>query len=242
MINFTGAARAIRNITGSPKHMSNFIKSIRCKIKWWLASPEARRHSMVGPMREWRKRRDFQIGFLKQMGLKPQHFLMDIGCGTLRGGIPIIALLEPGHYCGLESRAEVLAEGEKELAEAGLENKAPQLIHSPDVAAVSLDRKFDFVWAFSVLIHMNDEVLDSCLGMVRRHLRDSGAFYANVNLGERADGHWQGFPLIFRSLRFYEDAAQKNNLHVTDLGKQKSFIESGVRAMDEKNILKCTAF
>ncbi len=218
--------------------MSNFIKTIRGKIKWRLASPEARRHSMVGPMREWQKRRDFQIGFLKRMGLRPQHFLMDIGCGTLRGGIPIIELLEPGHYCGLESRAEVLAEGKKELAEAGLEKKAPQLVHSPDISAVSVGQKFDFIWAFSVLIHMKDEILDGCLGMVRRHVHDDGVFYANVNLGERADGNWQGFPVVFRSLQFYEDAARKNNLRVADLGKQGAFIKSGVRAMDEKNILK----
>jgi len=195
---------------------------------------------MVGPMREWQKRRDFQIGFLKQMGIKPGHYLMDIGCGTLRGGIPIIELLEAGHYYGLESRAEVLAEGKKELADAGLENKMPQLVHSPDIAAVSLDRKFDFAWAFSVLIHMNDDILRGCLGMVGRHLNENGGFYANVNLGERMDGHWQGFPVVFRTMSFYADAAKQNGLRVADLGKQGSFIESGVRAMDEKNILKFT--
>ena len=69
-------------------------------------------------------------------------------------------------------------------------------------------------------------------------MRGGGTFYANVNRGKRADGNRQGSPVVFRSLKFYEDAARKNGLCVVDLGKQGFFIKSDVRAMDEKNILK----
>src|SRR5215475_8544809 len=103
--------------------MTNPLRTLRKRFKWWLASPAERRHSLVGPMRGWQKKRDFQIFFLKQMGLQPAHYLLDIGCGTLRGGIPLIDYLDPGHYFGVEVRPLVLEEAAKELGEAGLEHK-----------------------------------------------------------------------------------------------------------------------
>jgi len=218
--------------------MTNPIKALRKKIKWWLASPAQRRHSLVGPMREWEKKREFQILFLKRMGLKPEHYLMDIGCGTLRGGIPLIEYLQPGRYFGLESREAVLDEARKELLEHGLEPKVPRLIPSPSLPDLKLEQRFDYAWAFSVLIHMTDEILDGCLLMVERHLNDSGAFYANVNLGEKSDGHWQGFPVVYRTLPFYREAARRHGLDVQDLGTSKSFHASGIRAQDEKHLLK----
>ena len=60
------------------------------------------------------------------MGLAPEHYLLDIGCGTLRGGIPLIAYLLNGHYFGIEMRADILDEGRTELAEAGLVGKRSQ--------------------------------------------------------------------------------------------------------------------
>ena len=220
--------------------MANPIKALRKKIKWWMASPAQRRHSLVGPMREWEKKREFQIRFLKHVGLKPEHYLMDIGCGTLRGGIPLIEYLQPGRYFGLESREAVLDEARKELQEHGLELKLPRLISSPSLTDLALEQHFNYIWAFSVLIHMTDEILDGCLLMVERHLHDSGAFYANVNIGEKSDGHWQGFPVVHRALPFYREAARRRGLEVEDMGQSKTFHASGIRALDEKHLLKFT--
>src|SRR5437870_407044 len=211
--------------------MRNPVKQLRGKLRWWLASPAARRHKLVGPMQDWKRKREFQIFFLKLMGLQPWHYLMDIGCGTLRGGIPLIEFLEAGHYYGLESRLPSLAEGRKELQEAGLESRAPQLLHSPDLSVVKLDRQFDFIWAFAVLIHMTDEILDGCLHLVQEHLLESGAFYANVNLGWRPEGRWQGFPVVGRCLEFYQQAGQRRGLLVVDLGTSESFRATGIRKM-----------
>ena len=59
------------------------------------------RHSLVGPAHLWEIKRAFQIQFLQSVGLTPDQYLLDMGCGTLRGGIPIIKYLEPGHYYGI---------------------------------------------------------------------------------------------------------------------------------------------
>ncbi len=150
------------------------------KLVMALLTKSGRRHRLVGPPDLWRMKRDFQIKFLKDHGLKPEHYLMDIGCGTLRGGIPLIGYLKEGHYFGIEPRKEVLDEGRKELKEAGLNCKSPTLLTTEQFTKGGILQKFDFIWAFSVLIHMTDEILNDTLGIVKNHLYDSGFFYANV--------------------------------------------------------------
>jgi SAM-dependent methyltransferase len=181
----------------------------------------ADRHALVGPPQLWEMKRRFQFEFLIANGLQPESRLLDIGCGTLRGGIPLIDYLHDGHYTGVEARAEVLEEGRKELADAGLEHKHPHLIHADDPAQVQLEDPVDFAWAFSVLFHMRDEIVDACMGLVARQLSDSGIFYANVSLGEHHEqqGQWQGFPVISRPRHFYEDLATQHALSVSDVGR-----------------------
>ncbi len=198
-----------------------------------------RRHNLVGPSKLWKMKRDFQIDFLKRVGLKPKHFLIDIGCGTLRGGIPIIQYLEDGHYFGIESRSHVLAEGEKELSESGFLHKRATLISSDDIGLVKLSKEFDYIWAFSVLIHMTDDIVDDCLGFAASHLHSEGYFYANVNLGDKPSGHWQSFPVMCRPLEFYEGIGGKHNLRVEDIGSLKSLgHDSGVVDQNEQRMLK----
>ena len=108
--------------------MIQVLKNIKRKAIRFFQTPQQRRHALVGPAHLWKMKQDFQISFLKSQGLKPNHKLMDIGCGTLRGGIPLISYLEKSNYCGLEVRDAVLEEGKKELKEQNLENKDPQLI------------------------------------------------------------------------------------------------------------------
>ena len=157
---------------------------------------------MVGPARLWKMKRDFQIHFLRSMKLAPEHYLLDIGCGTLRGGVPIIHYLQESHYYGIEVRQDALDEGRSELEEEALVYKKPKLVQFTDISQLTFYRKFDFIWAYSVLIHMSDDVLVNTFDFVQKHLSKDGAFYANVNIGERKDGQWQGFPIVWKTLDF----------------------------------------
>jgi SAM-dependent methyltransferase len=189
-------------------------------------------------------KRDFQILFLREHGLGEDHTLLDVGCGTLRGGIPVIRLLEPGHYCGVEVRQEALDNGRAELEDAKLTHKNPRLVLADDLGALQLDQRFDFAWAFSVLIHMDDSALQGCLKLVAAHLEAQGRFFANVNIhaeGEPTptERRWQGFPVVSRSLRFYEDTARAHGLGITDLGTLESLGHaSGMPAHDAQHMLR----
>lgn len=186
-------------------------------------SAAADRHALVGPADLWEMKRRFQIEFLRGAGLLPGHRLLDLGCGTLRGGIPLIDYLEPGRYVGVEVRGDVLDEGRRELAESGLAGKQPRLVHCEALADLDLGTSVDVAWAFAVLIHMDDAVLDQAIAAVARHLDRGGVFYATVNVGDKPTGAWQGFPVVHRPAEFYADVFCRHRLALTDIGPLTSF-------------------
>jgi cyclopropane fatty-acyl-phospholipid synthase-like methyltransferase len=165
----------------------------------------------------------------------PEHTLLDLGCGTLRGGIPIIRYLNNGNYTAVDVRQEVIHEARLELEESGLASKDPVLICIDNVSEMVLESSFDFIWAFSVLIHMEDNVLRGGLQFVRRHLKNQGRFFANVVLGNSHDGHWREFPLVEREASFYQEIFLANDLCMTDLGPLSEFGHTTKVRNDELN-------
>lgn len=214
------------------------LSRIRKKLLSFFKEKQERRHAMAGPSKRWKMKRAFQIRFLKEQGLRPDQTLVEIGCGTLRGGIPLIEYLDSGNYLGIEVREEVLIEAQRELEDCNLTHKKPQLIVCDDLSALDLKRPVDVIWAFSVLIHMQDPVLHQALDFVSKHLKDSGVFYANVNIGHRQDGHWQGFPVVARSLAFYKQTGSQRYLDVSCIGALSDFgHHSGKHSEDAQAML-----
>jgi cyclopropane fatty-acyl-phospholipid synthase-like methyltransferase len=209
----------------------------RLKLQLELRSG-ARRAALVGSPELWESQRRFQFDFLTSHGLQPEHRLVDIGCGTLRGGIPLIEYLDDGNYTGIEARATVLDEGRKELLDAGLQEKHPVLINASDPANVELGAPVDVAWAFMALIHMPDAIADAYLELLARGLAQDGKFYGNVNLGERPDGSWQGFPVVTRKHEFYEGLAASHGLEVKDVGVLES-LGHKLGAPGDKTMMLC---
>ena len=56
----------------------------------------------------WDKIGKLQFDFLKKMGLRSEHYFLDVGCGSLRGGIHFINYLEPSRYFGIDKNNELL--------------------------------------------------------------------------------------------------------------------------------------
>jgi hypothetical protein len=61
------------------------------------------------------------------------------------------------------------------------------------------------------------------LSLLARHLALDGVFFANVNLGERTDGKWREFPLVWRPYGFYRAAFQRHGMSVTDMGALEDY-------------------
>lgn len=216
----------------------NPLHQVRRFVRSLALTRSARRHALVGQSAIWKMKRKFQMDFLQRAGLQPQYQLLDIGCGTLRGGVPIIRYLDANRYFGVETREETLKEARAELVENDLTSKCPTLLHTESLDALDVDVSFDVIWAFSVLIHLTDEIVEDCFRLVRRCLKPTGCFYANVNIGERVEGRWQGFPVVWRHKEFYEDLAARQALDMTDMGDLESLgHHSGVRSQDAQRML-----
>lgn len=127
----------------------------------------------------WEEMGTLQFDFLVAEGLRPEHRLLDFGCGCLRGGLHFIRYLEPGHYTGVDISAVVLEAGRKFLREAGLEAKRPALLHTTDLSLGDLQgQAFDFILAQSVLTHMPEREIGELFRRIPSVMAPEGRFYA----------------------------------------------------------------
>lgn len=183
-----------------------------------LLRPLKKHYSLAGPPTLWVKKRKFQIKFLKKYGLQPCHVLLDFGCGPLRGGIPIIRYLNVGNYYGVDVRREAINEAKNELTQNKLEHKKPVLTYAKNLGSLRLKTKFDFIWAYSLVIHLTDNIYNDFMEFVSAHLKTEGRLLMNVNVGRRKRrGEWRRFPVNVRPLRFYREVASTFGLSVRQL-------------------------
>lgn len=119
-----------------------------------------------------------QYDFLVSEGLAPEHYMLDVGCGMLRGGEHFISYLQPGHYFGIDMNAGALAQGEARLEREGITGKRPTLVARSDFAVGGLGQSFDFALAQSVFTHLPFNSIIRCLAEVGPVLRPGGRFFA----------------------------------------------------------------
>jgi len=142
----------------------------------WRFDPEWHRQRVGGL---WEELGKLQFDFLVTEGLKPEHKLLDIGCGCLRGGIHFIRYLAPGNYFGIEKEKRRLdAAFRFELPQEMLAQKNPKLVHMANFDFASLGVRFDFALAQSLFSHLPLNPIIRCIMNVDKVLRPNGRFYA----------------------------------------------------------------
>src|SRR5215218_2085117 len=139
----------------------------------------------VGAPEEWDLVAARQVTLLLVAGLRDTHRLVDIGCGSLRGGRMLIPYLRPGRYFGIEPERWLVEEGiERELGQDILETKRPSFRFVEDFSASPFGVAFDFVLAQSVLSHTYPDLAAKALGEVARVLAPEGVLFATFIEGE----------------------------------------------------------
>jgi len=120
-----------------------------------------------------------QFDFLVAQGLRPEHRLLDIGCGSLRGGLHFIEYLAPGNYIGIEKEKRRLDAALRfELSKETLREKRPRLVHMENFDFAALGAKIDFALAQSVFSHVPMNTIVRCVLNVDRVLAPGGRFFA----------------------------------------------------------------
>jgi len=185
---------------------------------------EHRLELMRGPAGAWRVDREVQVRALERLGLRPDHRFLEIGCGPLQAGAPLIRYLDPGHYTGVDISAERLGAAQEVIGHFGLDSRTPRLVLSDDFGIGHLEPgSFDRVWSFHVVIHFPLPLVARFLDAVASLLKPDGIgwFSAWVTPDRPAfnrRGSWLEFPVTEAGVTFFESAAADAGLECTTLG------------------------
>ncbi|MEV7383952.1 class I SAM-dependent methyltransferase [Streptomyces lydicus] len=136
----------------------------------------------------WLALGEMQFAYLAGHGLRPEHRMLDIGCGNLRAGWRFIAHLDTGNYYGIDISPDILIAAKRTLTTYELQDKLPHLTITQDLTLDFLPAGyFDVVHAHSVFSHSPLEVIDECLAHVGRILAPGGFFDFTFDRTEGAE-------------------------------------------------------
>jgi ubiquinone/menaquinone biosynthesis C-methylase UbiE len=125
----------------------------------------------------WDEMGQLQYNWLVNNGLRPKHTFLDIGCGSLRGGLHFIKYLESGNYYGIDLNQSLIEAGKVELQKQNI-NKTANLLVNEDFNFNLFKQSFDFALAQSVFTHLPTNHILKCLINVDKVLKRGGKFYA----------------------------------------------------------------
>lgn len=167
----------------------------------------------------WEEMGRLQFDFLIGQGLNEEHKLLDIGCGSLRGGIHFIRFLNDSNYYGVDISANILKAAEAVLVEEALVGKVPTLMINKDLKFEELrGSRFDYVLAQSVFSHMPASDIEECLQNVHKVLADHAVFFATYLDGE-SQAYRRGLfgQHFYYPVSFFEELGEKSGYVVSQI-------------------------
>ncbi len=148
--------------------------------------PIGSRHyrAFVGPPEKYDLVAAMQFNLLTALGLREFHYMLDIGCGSLRGGRLYISYLLPDRYFGIEPAVWLIDEGVKnECGKDLLKIKRPVFSHDSDFTCTKFNQKFDFILAQSIFSHASQQQIRRCFSQVEKCMIPSSVFAATFLMG-----------------------------------------------------------
>jgi SAM-dependent methyltransferase len=126
----------------------------------------------------------YQFDYLVRQGLREGDTLLDIGCGSLRGGRLFIPYLLPGRYHGIEPELALIEEGlAHELGTSILDVKRPTFLIDANYTCSAFGRSFDYLLAHSVFAHTPLSQMRRCLAEARACMTPTSVFAASFTPG-----------------------------------------------------------
>jgi hypothetical protein len=136
----------------------------------------------------WDRIGELQFRFLIAQGLEPGHVLLDLACGSLRGGIRFIPYLEPDRYLGFDKSIDLVILGVAE--ELGIKvflEKRPRFVVNGRFDLSDFESRPDFAIAQSLFTHLTPDLVTAALRGVRSIAHEKTRFFATYFLREAGD-------------------------------------------------------
>lgn len=158
----------------------------------------------VGPTAEYDVNAATQFNLLTFLGLREYHTLLDIGCGSLRGGRLFIVYLLPGHYYGLEPEPWLVESGiNKEIGRDLLRLKHPSFSFNGNFACRVFKREFDYILAQGVFVHAPDWQIRKCVSEAAQCMKSASVFAATYMQGNQ---NFDGSEWVYPNTTTYTQA------------------------------------
>jgi len=166
----------------------NFFKKKEKKDNLGINVPIGSHHyrAFVGPAKKYDLVAANQFNLLTSIGLREHHSLLDIGCGSLRGGRLFIPYLLPDMYFGIEPEQWLIEDGIKNnLGESILKIKKPKFTNDMNFTLSIFNQKFDFILAQSIFSHATQNQIKRCLSEAKKVMTPTSCFVATFVKGEK---------------------------------------------------------
>ncbi|HEY1078290.1 MAG TPA: methyltransferase [Fontimonas sp.] len=179
-------------------------------------APEVGDHrSYVGPDDYYDKVAALQFSLLTMLGMREQHYLLDIGCGALRGGRLFMPYLAPEHYCGIEPNPWLIESAiDKEVGRDQIALKKPQFRHNDDFDLSGFGRQFDYMMAHSIFSHTGYTQLAACMKSVAQALDENGLLIATF-VDAKADAYQDEW--VYPGFNRFSWATMEKAIHAAGL-------------------------
>jgi ABC-type polysaccharide/polyol phosphate transport system ATPase subunit/SAM-dependent methyltransferase len=128
----------------------------------------------------WLETGRWQFEFLRERGLAAEHYVIDLGCGSLATAIYLLPFLDEHHYLGVERNRALLEAGRHvELPRAGVDpSRGYYLISDSLELAEVADRAFDYAVATSVFPYLSLNAIACLVATAARKLKPTGVLFA----------------------------------------------------------------
>jgi ABC-2 type transport system ATP-binding protein len=126
----------------------------------------------------WEGGAEAQLAFLRGQGLKPEHHVLDLGCGPLRAGTRLLAFLEPGHYVGVDHDAAAIEAGCRlEAPRAGVDPGRGRCYVADATDLSAIDGTFDVIVAIGLVECLDAAQVARMMAAALRRLSPAGRLF-----------------------------------------------------------------
>jgi 2-polyprenyl-3-methyl-5-hydroxy-6-metoxy-1,4-benzoquinol methylase len=167
----------------------------------------------------------WQLETLKQHGLMPRHHFLDVGCGIMRLGMPLISYLDDDRYCGIDALDKYVRLSKVYMREVSPTNKKFSLMANHNFEFEQFGRKFDYAMANSVITHLSYDQIEQCFKKLKTVMNRGARFLFTVIINQDkqfSSMYASDTPMTkssHRDVGYYEDLSRKLGFDFEYLGQ-----------------------